>query len=175
MTDATTDAAADRGHDLADGQVPDAGRLVDLEAIRALAIAYAGAVDDADWVRWQALFTPDARIDYSSSGGIIGDPAEVGAWMPGAMSIFTWTMHSIYTHEIHFTGPDRAVGKVHLFNRNGVEWEGAAEILDIGGFYRDEYVRVGDTWRFASRVEDTVYVDGGGFAAMLRDLIAKQA
>lgn len=165
--------AADPAHDLADGQVPDAGRLADLEAIRSLAVAYAGAVDDADWVRWEALFTPDARIDYTSSGGIVGTPAEVGAWMPGAMSIFTWTMHSIFTHEIHLTGPDRATGKVHLFNRNGVEWEGEAEILDIGGFYRDEYVRVGDAWRFATRVEDTVYVDGGGFARMLRGMIAK--
>lgn len=169
-----TDATADRSHDLADGQVPDAGRLADLEAIRGLAIAYAGAVDDSDWVRWEALFTADARIDYTSSGGIVGTPAEVAAWMPGAMSIFGWTMHSILTHEIHFTAPDRATGRVHVFNRNGVEWEGASEILDVGGFYRDEYVRVGDVWRFASRVEDTVYLEGGGFAAMLREMIAKQ-
>ncbi|HMQ26323.1 MAG TPA: nuclear transport factor 2 family protein, partial [Acidimicrobiales bacterium] len=88
--------------------------------------------------------------------------------------IFTWTMHSILTHEIHFTGPDEATGRVHVFNRNGVEWEGASEILDVGGFYRDEYVRVGAAWRFRSRYEDTVYLDGGGFAAMLREMIAKQ-
>jgi len=158
--------------DLADGQVPEPARLADLSAIRDLAVAYAGAVDDADWARWQALFTPDARIDYTSSGGIVGTPAEVAAWMPGAMSVFTWTIHSILTHEVHFTAADRATGRVHLFNRNGVEWEGAPEILDVGGFYVDEYARVGDAWRFTSRVEQTLYLEGGGFAAMLRGMLA---
>ena len=171
MTDATTD----RTDDLGDGQVPDADRMADVLAIQGLAIAYAGAVDDADWVRWEALFTPDAVVDYVSSGGIVGSSAEVAAWMPGAMSVFTWTMHSIFTHEIHFTGPDRATGRVHLFNRNGVDWEGQAEILDVGGFYEDEYVRVGDAWRFTKRVERTIYVEGGRFADIVRELAAKAA
>lgn len=165
MTDGST-------NDLADGQVPDAGRMADVLAIQQLAVAYAGAVDDVDWVRWEALFTPDARIDYTSSGGIAGTPAEVRAWMPGAMSIFTWTMHSIYTHEIHFTGVDTATGRVHLFNRNGVDWEGESEILDVGGFYEDDYVLVDGCWRFRRRVERTIYLDGGGFASMLREMIA---
>ena len=169
MTDATTD----RTDDLGDGQVPDADRMADVLAIQGLAIASAGAVDDADWVRWEALFTPDAVVDYVSSGGIVGSSAEVAAWMPGAMSVFTWTMHSIFTHEIHFAGPDRATGRVHLFNRNGVDWEGEAEILDIGGFYEDEYARVGDSWRFTKRVERTIYIEGGRFADIVRELAAK--
>ncbi len=156
-----------------DGRVPDAARVADTLAIQGLAIAYAHAVDDADWGRWEALFTPDARIDYASSGGIVGTPAEVGAWMPDAMAIFTWTMHSILTHEIRFTADDRATGRVHLFNRNGVEWKGESEIFDVGGFYDDEYLRVGDHWRFARRVERTVYLEGGGFAEMLREMLAR--
>ncbi len=157
---------------LADGQVPDAARVADTLTIQGLAIAYAHAVDDADWARWEALFVPDAHIDYASSGGIVGTPAEVGAWMPDALAIFTWTMHSILTHEIRFTAGDRATGRVHLFNRNGIEWKGESEIFDVGGFYDDEYVRVGGRWRFSRRVERTVYLEGGGFAEMLRGMLA---
>ena len=159
---------------MTDGHVLDQARQGDVLAIQGLAIAYAHAVDDADWARWEALWVADAHIDYSSSGGIVGTPAEMAAWLPEAMSIFAWTMHSILTHEIRFTAADRATGCVHLFNRNGVTWEDEDEIFDVGGFYDDEYVRIADTWRFARRRERTVYLAGGGFADMLRAALAKE-
>jgi len=168
MPEPTTD-------DQPDGRVPDPARLGDVAAIRDLAIAYAHAVDDRDWARWQALFVPDAHIDYRHSGGIAGTPAEVAAWLPGAMSVFRFSLHSILTHEIRFRGPDTATGRVHLFNRNGLDWEGRFELCDIGGLYLDDYVRVGDHWRFARRVEHSHYVTGGAFAAVVRDLAATTA
>ena len=153
-------------HD-ADGRVPDPGRVADLLAIQDLATAYAYAVDDRDWARWEALFEPDGLVDYTSAGGIAGTPAEVAAWMPGAMSVFTFCLHTTATHEIRFTGPDTASGRVHVFNRNGVEWEGAPELFDVGAVYVDDYRRTDGRWRIARRVEHTTYVDGGGFAAMI--------
>lgn len=154
----------------ADGRVPDAGRLADILAIEDLATSYAHAVDDRDWLRWEALFLPDAHIDYTSAGGIAGTPAELAAWMPGAMAAFTFCMHSTSTHEIRFTGADAAVGRVHVFNRNGVVWEGRNEIVDVGAVYSDTYARLGDSWRFASRVEHTKYITGGVFADLIRGL-----
>ncbi|MFN8037671.1 MAG: nuclear transport factor 2 family protein [Acidimicrobiales bacterium] len=156
-----------------DGAVPDPARQGDLLAIRDLAISYAHAVDDADWARFEALFVPDAVIDYRQSGGITGPPAEVAAWMPGAMSLFTWCMHSISTHEIRFTGPDTARGRVHIANRNGLEWEGEPEVLDVYGWYVDEYVRVGEGWRFAARTEKIAAMFGGRFAELVNKLAAK--
>lgn len=156
-----------------DGLVLDPGRLADVAAIRDLAVAYGHAVDDRDWTRWEALFTPDARIDYTRTGGIAGGPAEMAAWMPDALALFVWSLHSILTHEVRFTGPDTATGRVHLFNRNGVDWNGTPEICDVGGLYLDEYRRVGGAWRFARRVETCHYVTGGEFAAVVRQLAAK--
>jgi hypothetical protein len=156
-----------------DGMVLDPSRQKDVMAIQDLAIAYGHAVDDRDWERWEALFVPEARIDYTSSGGIAGPPAEVGAWMPDALAIFTWSLHSIFTHEIRFTGPDRATGRIHLFNRNGLTWEGQEEFLDVGGLYIDEYARIENRWRFTVRVEHTLYIDGGAFAAVVREMAAK--
>jgi len=158
----------------ADGRVLDPGRLADHLAIQDLATAYAYAVDDRDWQRWEALFLPDALVDYTSAGGIAGTPAEVGAWMPGAMSVFVFCLHTTSTHEIRFTGPDRAVGRVHVFNRNGVDWKGEPELFDVGAVYEDIYARAGAQWKFSSRIEHTTYVAGGGFAQMILG-IAKDA
>lgn len=166
-----SEATGDRNDQ--DGQVHTPERQADVLAIRDLAISYGHAVDDRDWARFEALFVPDATIDYTASGGIAGRPAEVAAWMPDALSVFTWCMHSVSTHEIRFTHADRATGRVHLFNRNGLEWEGKPELLDVLGLYLDEYVRVGGHWRFRQRVERVLDVEGGRFAEVVRGLAAK--
>ncbi len=157
----------------ADGQVLDTPRIADHLAIQDLATAYAYAVDDRDWTRWQALFTADAHIDYTAAGGIAGTPAEVAAWMPGAMAVFTFCLHTTATHEIRFTGPDDAVGRVHVFNRNGVDWEGESEIFDVSAVYEDSYRRIGGAWRIAGRTERTLCMTGGKFAQMLREIVAE--
>jgi hypothetical protein len=159
----------------ADGRVLDPGRVADHLAIQDLATSYAYAVDDRDWKRWEELFLPDALVDYTSAGGIAGTPAEVGAWMPGAMSVFVFCLHTTSTHQIRFTGPDRATGRVHVYNRNGVEWEGAPELFDVGAVYDDVYARVDSGWKIASRIEHTTYVAGGGFAKMILDMTRKAA
>lgn len=159
----------------ADGRVPDAARQGDTLAIQDLAVAYGFSVDDGDWARWRALFTDDARLDYTHSGGIAAGVDEVAAWMPEAMSVFSWTMHSVFTHEIRFTGEDTATGRVQLFNRNGVEWNGVAEFCDVGGVYLDEYRRDGDRWQFTSRTEWSNYITGGEFAAIVRGLATTTA
>lgn len=167
MMDNPTDGSTQTGN-LADGEVLNPGRMADHLAIQDLASSYAFAVDDRDWVRWEALFTPDARIDYTASGGIAGTPADVGAWMPDAMAIFTFTLHTTATHEIRLTGPETATGRVHVFNRNGVNWEGTVEIFDVSAVYEDTYRRVGGAWRIAGRTERTLCLTGGKFAEVIR-------
>jgi hypothetical protein len=128
-------------------------------------------VDDRNWSRWKALFLPDGLIDYTRAGGIKGTPAEVAAWMVGAMATFAFCLHTTATHEIRFIGSDTAVGRVHVFNRNGVEWKGQHELFDVGARYEDAYVRLGDTWRMTSRIEHTIYMTGGAFADMIRNMV----
>lgn len=158
-----------------DGLILDSPRQADVLAIKDLAVSYGHAVDERDWARWEALFTPDATLDYTRASGIVGSPAELAAWMPEALGFFVWSLHSILTHEVRFTGPDTATGRIHVFNRNGVDWNGTQEICDVGGLYLDEYRRVGDSWRFSKRVETCLYVTGGEFAAVVRQLAAKTA
>ncbi len=79
--------------------------------------------------------------------------------------------HDGPTHR--FTGPDRASGRVHVFNRNGVLWRDEHQVFDVGAIYHDTYARVDDCWRFASRVERTEYFTGGTFADVIHDAVAK--
>jgi len=162
----TTDADGHR-----DGVVHDAGRLADTASIENLATSYAHAVDDRDWSRWEALFLPNDLVDYTRAGGIKGTPSEVAEWMVEAMATFTFCLHTTATHEIRFTGLDTAGGRVHVFDRNGVVWNGHHELFDVGARYDDAYVRLGDTWRMASRIEHTRYVTGGAFADLIRDMV----
>ena len=152
-----------------DGWVLDQERVADRLAITDLLTAYAYAVDDRNWTRWESLFLPDAVIDYTSAGGIVGNPAELAAWMPDAMAAFEFCLHSTSTHEVRFTGPDSATGRAHVFNRNGARWDGQVEIVDVGAVYEDTYVRRGNQWLFAGRFEHTAYITGGKFATMIRD------
>ena len=91
--------------------------------------------------------------------------------MVGAMATFAFSVHTTATHEIRFTGPDAATGRAHVINRNGVEWNGASELFDVGARYEDTYVRVGAGWRIASRIEYTTSLSGGSFADMIRTMI----
>ena len=125
----------------------------------------------AYWPRWEALFTVDALVDYRSAGGIAGTPAVMAPWLAEALATYTWCLHSMSTHEITFTGPDTAEGRLHVHNRNGVNWKGEAEIMEVGAVYHDTYRRSGERWRFAARVEHTIFITGGRFA----DMVARAA
>jgi hypothetical protein len=138
--------------------------LEDRARIGDLVVAYAFAIDERNWQAFEALFTPDAQIDYRSAGGIAGTPAEVAAWMPQAMSVFTWTLHSVLTHRLEGTGADAAIGSLHMFARHGLVWEGKTEVMDVSGVYHDQYVRTASGWRFGARREQTLSITGGRFA-----------
>ncbi len=142
-------------------------RADDRSLISDLVVAYAYAVDESDWSAFESLFVPGASIDYRSSGGIAGTPSEVAAWMPGAMALFSWSMHSISTHRLEFTDERKATGSLHAFARHGLTWEGVDELMDVNVIYRDEYLRTDNGWLFASRREDTLHVAGGRFAELV--------
>ena len=147
-------------------------RVDDRALIKDLVVAYSYAVDEGDWTAFESLFVPDAAIDYRSSGGIAGTPSEVAAWMPGAMALFTWSMHSVSTHRLSFRGEREAGGSLHAFARHGLTWKGFDEVMDVNVIYRDEYVRTDAGWRFAARREDTLLISGGRFAEIVTKSLA---
>jgi len=59
--------------------------VVDRAEIRDLVESYAEAVDSKDWGAYRALFTADARLDYTGAWGIEGGVDEVAAWLSRLM------------------------------------------------------------------------------------------
>jgi ketosteroid isomerase-like protein len=119
-------------------------RLVDLEAIRDLARGYAHAVWQRDAAAAAALFADDGVMDAGGRGAMVGPDAIREAYAEVfATQEFRPMIHN---HVVEIDG-DTASGTCYLDVRAIVDG-----VPMIGhGFYRDEYKRVGNGWKFAKR------------------------
>ncbi len=127
-----------------------------------LLVRYAKAIDTQDWNLLDTCFTPDAAVDYVSSGGIAGPYPEVRAWLEKALAIFPVTVHSISNSEIELDG-DRAIGRTLVSNPMqlpGPDGGAGGPIFTVYALYHDEIVRTSDGWRLASRSEEQLMVAG---------------
>jgi len=125
--------------------------------IEDLLARYSHAIDDRDWDRLDDVFTPDAVIDYSETGGAKGSVAQIKAWLPVAMERFPRYQHMIATSRLDLEG-DTARCRTILFNpmvhRAG---DGTEQVFFIGLWYRDKLVRTEKGWRIAERYEEMSY------------------
>ena len=101
---------------------------VDLDAIsdrldiEALLIRYTRAIDSGDWDRLDEVFTPDAAIDYTATGGIEASYAEVKPWLAEMLPIFPRRMHTLGQIDSQVTG-DTAVVAAYFHNPMGMPQE----------------------------------------------------
>ncbi len=131
--------------------------IADRLEIDDLLTRYATAVDTKDWELYATCFTPDAAIDYTSSGGIKGALPEVKAWLAQIMPTFPMTQHLVVNRVISITG-DTANCRSCLFNPMGLPDEANGLTLFFeGGYYRDKLVRTPDGWRICERIEESAY------------------
>jgi hypothetical protein len=131
--------------------------IQDRLALEQLAIEYANAIDSRNWDRLDQVFTPDAVIDYTATGGISGSYAEIKAWLPRTLKFFKSYMHLMGNHQIAITG-DTASGQVACFNPMlAPALLGGSNTVIFGIWYHDAYVRTQDGWRIASRRQQHCY------------------
>ena len=67
--------------------------IADRLAIQDLIGRYAVVVDSGDFDALDDLFTADARIDFSTFNGPVGDVAEITAFLRASLPFFTRTQH----------------------------------------------------------------------------------
>ena len=84
--------------------------LSDHHDIRELIVAYSSAIDARDFDALDAVFTPDAAIDYRAMGGIAGTYADVKAWLRTVLPQFPQYQHMVGNLSITLDG-ERAVSK----------------------------------------------------------------
>jgi 3-phenylpropionate/cinnamic acid dioxygenase small subunit len=123
--------------------------------IQDLLARYSFAIDERDWDALDSVFTEDARIDYTESGGARGSLAEIKAWLPKALERFPAFQHMVATTKLTLDG-DRAESRTILFNPMVLpDAENTPRTFFMGLWYRDRLVRTGQGWRIAERHEET--------------------
>jgi 3-phenylpropionate/cinnamic acid dioxygenase small subunit len=132
----------------------DLQEISDRLEIQDLFARYSFAIDDRDWDALDTVFTPDARIDYSETGGAVGSFDRIKAWLPVALQRFPRYQHMVATTRLMLDG-DRATSRTILFNPMVHRAEdGAEQTFFIGLWYRDTLVRTHAGWRIAERHEE---------------------
>ena len=128
--------------------------------INDLLVRYTRAIDDKDWTLLDTVFTPDADVDYTSSGGIAGKYPEAREWLGKALAAFPITIHAITNSTVTLSG-DTATGST-LVNNPMVfpNPEGGQTQFTVWAWYVDDFVRTVDGWRIAKRREDQVLLEG---------------
>lgn len=125
--------------------------------IQDLFARYTYAIDERNWDGLDDVFTPDAVIDYTETGGARGTVAQIKAWLPVAMQRFPRYQHMVATTKLELDG-DSARSRTILFNPMVHRADdGTEQVFFIGLWYRDKLVRTPAGWRIAERYEEMGY------------------
>lgn len=124
--------------------------------IQQLLVDYSAAIDGHRFDDLDALFTPDAYVDYRATGGIDGTFAEVKTWLAEVLpTYFEVTSHMLGLPALHLDG-DTATGRTFCFNPMVLKGE-QPTLMQVGVWYDDEFVRTTGGWRIRRRVEQKCY------------------
>lgn len=134
----------------------DLREVADRLEIDALLTRYAKAVDRRDWDLYRTVFTPDARIDYTSAGGPASGVDEMCAWLDEALAQFPATQHLVSNIDIVFAGDSATVEA--MFHNPMKMPDGSAWVT--GGWYHHALVRTDEGWRSGEMVEESAYFSG---------------
>jgi hypothetical protein len=122
--------------------------------INDLLVRYCYAVDDRDWDSYQKVFTPDAVIDDTITGGVRSSVEDHIVFMKKALAKIKISQHAISTvlltvHE------NEANTRVHCSCPMVVDvGDGKTQVFFQGLWYRHKLVRTPDGWRIKELVEE---------------------
>jgi hypothetical protein len=138
-----------------------ADQVSDRIEINDLLVRYTRAIDTCDWDLLDTCFTPDAHIDYKSSGGVAGSYPEVRAWLAKALAQFDAMMHLVSNSSVELDG-DSARARTYVLNPMGMKQaDGSLHFFTVAADYKDRLVRTPEGWRIAERIEEQMFVQGG--------------
>jgi hypothetical protein len=138
----------------------DLAEISDRLEIEALLTRYTRAIDSGQWDRLDEVFTPDAQIDYTATGGIAASYPEVKGWLAEMLPIFPRRLHTLGQVDSDVAG-DTATVAAYFHNpmilpaRDGTE-----QVVEFGGIYHHDLVRTPDGWRSCRLVEELVWKRG---------------
>ena len=131
----------------------DLQELSDRAEIAHLIVRYTRAIDQQRWDDLGSIFTPDAQVDYSAFGGVVGDLASSRKFLAESMTIFTKTQHMLGLPEISLEG-DRAIAVTPCHNPMLLGSGADARIMVCSLWYHHELVRTAAGWRISRLSEE---------------------
>jgi hypothetical protein len=134
--------------------------LADRLEIDDLLTSYTRAVDTGAWDRLDEVFTPDAEIDCTSTGGIAAGYPEVKAWLAVTLPMFPRRQHVLGQREVLLYGGTARVTAYFLNPMVLARPDGAELLWEFGGFYHHDLVRTTDGWRSRRLVEELCWKRG---------------
>lgn len=141
-------------------QLAQLAHVADRLAIQDLLVRYSTAIDTKNFALLDQVFTTDGVGDYTASGGIRGNLAEIKQWLERALSIFTVVQHLVTNVAVEIRG-DEAQSTCYLYNPLGYPRDdGSVEMLWVGAVYRDRLVRTPQGWRIRERIIEPAYLEG---------------
>ena len=145
----------------------DVQEITDRLEIEAALHRYTRAIDFGEWDLLDTVFTPDAAIDYTESGGIADVFGVVKPWLAENLPLFGRRQHILGQVVIDGgaasvpLGADRARVTAYFVNPMVLTQPDGSELLwEFGGFYHHEMVRTADGWRSEKLHEEIAWKRG---------------
>jgi hypothetical protein len=133
-----------------------AEEMSDRLELQDLLIRYSEAIDRREFDELDALFVPDAYIDYRDTGGIDGRYPQIKEWLAETLpTYFERNAHMLGLPAIKLAG-DTATARTFCFNPMVLKGD-KPKVMQVGVWYDDEFVRTAAGWRISRRVEDKLY------------------
>jgi SnoaL-like domain len=138
----------------------DPATILDRIEIHELMFRYGMGVDRKDWDLYRSVFTEDAQIDYTDSGGIRAGVDDMIEWLSKALAPFVGLHHNMTNHIVTFENDGARACTYFLAFHTTLDGAGGEVVFAMGGFYQDRLVRTRDEWRIADRNELGVWMEG---------------
>jgi len=128
--------------------------IADRLEIEEVLTRYCYAVDDRDWDAYRKVFTPDAVIDDTVTGGVRSGVEEHVAYLRKALAKIVISQHAISTTLISIQG-DEAQVRTHCSCPMVVDLgAGKRQVFFQGLWYRDRLVRTPEGWQIKELIEE---------------------
>ncbi len=111
---------------------------------------YARGVDEREFATVAALFTSDAKIDYSVGGGAVLHASELAAWLGRSMAIFRMTQHHLGLPVIEIDGRTARTRVPVIATHVQQRKDGSEADQVLYGTYTHTWTRIPDGWRIQS-------------------------
>jgi hypothetical protein len=122
--------------------------------IEEVLVRYCYAVDDRDWDAYRGVFTPEAVLDDTVTGGVRSGVEEHVNYMKKALAKILISQHAISTILVEVRG-DEARARLHCSCPMVVDLgEGKRQVFFQGLWYRDRLARTQQGWRISELVEE---------------------